>query len=235
MADGTQSFLGAEDRPDVYTLLDKPIRDLTPRELAEVFAALGVPTEQLSSTIGEGDLEEPIPPEEFPVDPCAWDIAFEHEQIMTELIEAGAPEDQVREMDWEELVAAANTYNISAATQGRIGGIKKIIDKARRDKPRIDKGIKDGKAAADKFIKDGKSTVDKTLSDGKTWVDKQLADKGRVKDALDAKEIKDLFEGAVVTPTNDTPNVDQLAKQVEMMRLQFEEISKSLQQLQSGQ
>jgi hypothetical protein len=232
-------FLAGADRPDVHTLLDKPIRDLTPRQLAEVFAALGMPSGPLAAAISQSGLEgaetDPTGPTEpteptHDEDPCLWDMMFEREQLLAELVEAGAPIETLEGLEPDELLAVAANYEISVAAQGRLGVLKRIFDKARRDKPSIDKGIKDGKAAADKFIRDGKSQTDKVLSDGKTWVDKQLSDKGRVKDALDAKDIKDMFEGSV-TPTNPEPNTDELAQRVEKMRAEFERLSKDLDQL----
>jgi len=227
-------FLGGEDRPDVHSLLDKPIRDLTPRQLADLFAALGMPSGPVSATRDAvvGD----VPPEEdFPSDPRAWDQMFGREQILAELVAAGASLDVISGMEIDDLVEEAKKYNISAATTAQLGTLKQIFDKARRDKPVIDKAIRDGKAAADKFIRDGKPTVDKVLKDGKTWVDKQLKDKGALKDASDAKQIKDLFEGGVVTPVGDQPTVEDLAEQVEAMRAQFEAISQTIDQIQASQ
>jgi len=141
----------------------------------------------------------------------------------------------LRGMELDQLIVEAQNYAISAATLASLRSLKVIVDKIRRDKPTVDKVIKDAKTSGDKIIRDNKPTVDKVIRDGKTVVDKTLRDKGLLKDAKDIKQVKDIVDLFVVAPVGDEPTVGELAQQVESMRAQFEKMAETLEKMQANQ
>lgn len=158
-----QPFIPKQDRPQVSTLLDRPIRDLTPRELATAMQALG---------IASGPAAEPLSAEALVTLPSdlveqSFEIALREalpESLFRELAKYGVPEELIQTAPPDTLLAELPRYGVPdrliQLLKGRLKDLwdaKRWLDKAIRDgKPRVDKAIRDNKARIDKWILDKK-------------------------------------------------------------------------------
>ena len=211
----SESFISSGERPDISTLLETPIRDLTARQVMDVFAAFQIPTASIPDPVSPEFLEELIP-DEFLVtvseDSLEEDFdQLELEGIYTELAALNIPNADFRSVPVVDLLTYIQSLNVPSELLFRlpIGRIKRLIDKGVRDnkgridkaardnKPRIDKAIRDkaqrDKSAIDKAARDSKSRVDKSVADTKTRSDKTLRDTKNQKDINDKPRIDKTF------------------------------------------
>lgn len=180
------TFVTSNERPDVKTLLEKPVSELKARDMLTLLEQFGIsqighvfqPDELLESTINYDDSGQDLifTPEE----------EKQFEAMISELEKLKIPNTNFKTIPKDELITYVSSLQLEQsqilAVWGIIGRFKRPIDKALRDgKPRVDKVIRDNKGRADKAIREKaareKAAVDKTVRDAKTQTDKAIREK----------------------------------------------------------
>ncbi len=214
----SEPFIRGEQRPEVATLLERPIKELTAREIGVVFQSLGIAASPSYDPLELEEVDEFFDFDDLSsLDEGAGEVVDiyefdpdELEAMYSQLEALNIPGADFRSVPPSELLDYAASLNLPAEVsavlfnpikrlidkgvrdnKGRVD--KAIADKARRDKPRIDKAVRDkavrDKARIDKAARDAKQAADKQIRDAKNSADKALRDQKNRKDLADKPRI----------------------------------------------